>query len=279
MADPALAHALATQRVALSDGTEIPVMGLGTYRLTGSDCERIVRFALETGYRHIDTALIYENQREIARALFGYSRADLYLTSKLWPGDLTKERVPKACDQILRELKTDYVDLLLIHWPERGVALQETIEAMQKLKEAGKVRSIGVSNFTIRHLKEILPSPVPLVTNQVEFHVYLYQHELQEFCAQQKMVITAYAPLARGELARDEQLKAIGAKHGKSAIQVGLRWLIQKGCVVIPKSATPERILENADIFNFQLSDEELHTIDALNQNRRLIVPEVADFD
>lgn len=254
------------------------MVGLGTYKLTGSTCERFVQAALEIGYRHIDTAQIYDNQREIGRAIKGYDRSELYLTSKIWPGDQSKSRVPVALDQILEELQTDYLDLLLLHWPDRTIPFSESLQAMAKLQSAGKIRSLGVSNFTVRHLTEALQAGVPLVTNQIEFHPFLYQRELQDFCARAGLVITAHTPLARGEVVRNALLASIGKKYGKSAVQVALRWLIQRGCVLIPKTATIDRLHANADLFDFELLPDDLALIDGLNANRRTVNPSVADF-
>jgi 2,5-diketo-D-gluconate reductase B len=279
MARNLLAEQLSTKRYTLSDGTTIPLVGLGTYRLTGVECEKIVRLALDIGYRHIDTALVYDNQPHVARALIGHPRGELYLTSKLWIGDHTTKRVPLATEQILRELQTDYLDLLLIHWPDRAVPFEETLRAMDKLRQEGKVISLGVSNFTIRHLKTALKAGVVLVTNQVEFHPFLYQLELQRFCAEHGLVITAHTPLGRGNVSQNKELAQIGAKYGKSAVQVGLRWLLQRGCIVIPKSATPERLRTNAELFDFELAPDDLQAVDGLHADRRLVKPEVADFD
>jgi diketogulonate reductase-like aldo/keto reductase len=279
MSDGELAKALANECFELSDGTRIPMLGLGTYRLIGPVGERVVRQALEIGYRHIDTAMYYGNQAEIGWAIRGYPREELYLVSKLWPGDQTKERVPLACRQILRELKTDYIDLLLIHWPDRSVPFEETLEAMDQLRQAGKVRSIGVSNFTIRHIKDLLPVGIQLVTNQVELHPYLNQRELQTFCAEHGIRLTGFSPLARGEIFADEQLQSIGDKYGKTPGQIVLRWAIQNGVIVIPKTTNPARLVENATIFDFTLSTEDLAAVDAFNEDRRLANPDVANFD
>ncbi len=265
--------------VLLSDGTGVPALGFGTYKLTGKLCTQMVAAALEMGYRHIDTAQIYENQKAIAPALAPYSREQLYLTSKLWLGDHTRARVPRACDQILKELKTDYLDLLLIHWPDRAVPFAETLQAMAELKEAGKIRSIGVSNFTIHHLEDALAVGVPIATNQVECHPYFYQTKLFDFCKQSGIAITAWAPLLRGKVTRDPLLNEIGKRHHKTPCQVTLRWLVQKGHIAIPKTTHIERAEENFAIFDFELSRDEIAQVDSLNTDERQFYPTVNDFD
>ncbi len=276
--NPAVETALATNLLVLRSGASMPTLGVGSGKLTGRECESALRAALEIGYRHIDTAQAYDNQPEIGRALTGYDRSKLFITSKLWFGDYTEKKVPAAFDRILRELKCDYLDLLLIHWPDRSVPFAETLGAMQQLVEDGKLRSIGVSNFTIAHLEEALES-AEIAVNQVEFHPFLNQSELLNFCTQHQIILTAYCPLGRGLVASNEELQKIGGAHSKTAAQVALRWLIQKGMAAIPKSSSPARLKENAAIFDFTLSPKEMQRIDALNEDRRLINPEWGDFN
>ncbi|MGE3954517.1 MAG: aldo/keto reductase [Parachlamydiales bacterium] len=263
----------------LSDGHTIPALGFGTYQLTGKGCTQIVEAALEIGYRHIDTADYYENHRAIAPALKPYPREALYLVSKIWPGDHTRKRVPIVCNRSLKELETDYLDLFLIHWPDRSVPFAETLEAMAALQEAGKIRSIGVSNFTIRHLTAALQAGVPIVVNQIECHPYFYQRELVDFCQERGIRITAWAPLLRGEVISEPLFIEIGERYGKTPAQVTLRWLTQKGHIAIPKTSHRKRALENFSIFDFKLSGDEIKKIEGLNTGVRQFNPSFADFD
>lgn len=266
------------QTIELNGGHRIPILGLGTWKLTGESCARIVERALAIGYRHIDTAEVYLNHTDIAPTLRAIPREQLYITSKV-PGDCRASDIATTCDEILKELEIEYLDMLLMHWPVRAIPFEETLPEFAKLKAAGKVRSIGVSNFTIRHLKDALACGVSIATNQVEFHPYLYQKELLDFCRQNHIVVTAYSPLARGLLADDLLLNEIGRHHRKTASQVALRWLIQKGMVVIPKTTHEERLVENADVFDFQLSEEEMARIDGLHKHKRLVAGGWTDFD
>jgi len=265
-------------KLRLSDGYQIPMVGFGTYRLTGPTCSRMVKEALKIGYCHIDTAFVYENQTDIAPSLSGYPREELYIVSKLWLGDHTKEQVPKGARRILDELQLDYLNLLLIHWPDRTVPIGETLEAMAKLVDQGLVRSLGVSNFTVGHLRDALETGVTFVVNQVEAHPYFYQRELFEFCKENGIAVTAYAPLAKGRAAKDPRLGEIGRQYKKSASQVALCWLLQKGLIVIPKCSSPERARENFGCFDFTLSDEDMGRIDQLNEKERMVVPTFSNF-
>ncbi len=262
----------------LSDGA-IPGLGLGTWQLTGQTCVAAVQRALALGYTQIDTAIFYGNHAEIAEAIRDVDRAKLFLTSKVPPGRLRHDDVIAACEETLRELGTNYLDLWLIHWPNKGIPMEETFRALKELKDAGKVKAVGVSNFTVRHLKEALQvSKVPIAVNQVEFHPGLYQKKLLEFCEEHGIIVTAYSPLGRGGLVGDETLAAIGKAHGKTAGQVALRWLHQHGIVVIPKASSEAHLRENRGIFDFSLTDEEMARIDALDGGR-IVRPPFAEFD
>jgi diketogulonate reductase-like aldo/keto reductase len=255
------------ERFALKDGNSIPALGLGTWQLTGEICVRVVRRALELGYVHIDTAEIYGNQREIGRAIKGFPRSELFLTSKVWTNHLWYEEVLEACDRTLEELGTDYIDLYLIHWPNDEVPLKETLKAMRKLKEKGKVRSVGVSNFDVGHLEEALVVEERLVVvNQIEFHPYLYPKEVHEFCKRRGIVVTAYSPLGRGRVLQDEKIRRIARKLGRTPAQICLRWAIQKGAVVIPKASSAEHLKENLEVFGWELSEEDMADLDSLNK-------------
>jgi 2,5-diketo-D-gluconate reductase B len=258
--------------VCLSSGWQMPVLGLGTWRLSGETCTRVVRKALELGYCHLDTAEMYGNHRDIARAIKGFDRASLFITSKVPPGSLRHRSVHRMCEKALRELGTDYLDLYLIHWPNPDVPMEETFRALAELQEQGKVRSIGVSNFSVRRLTEAVGvSEAPIVTNQIEFHPLLYQRELLEFCRSHGVVVTAYCPLARGAVLRNEVITELARKHGRTPAQIALRWLVQKGIVVIPKTSSEERLRENMAIFDWSLPAENEREIDDIGESARLI--------
>jgi len=265
--------------IKLSQGNKMPLLGLGTWQLTGPKCTAAVQKAIELGYNHIDTAQVYTNQPEVGKGISSFERSKIFITSKIWNTDLAADAVPKACDRILQELNTDYVDLLLVHWPNRHTPVAETLGAMQKLVEAGKARSLGVSNFTIYHLKEALESNAAKISvNQVEFHPLLYQKELFEFCSQNSIAITAYSPLARQSALQHRAIKAVAESNGKTPAQACLRWMVQKGIVVIPKASSEAHIKENMGIFGWQLSPADEKAIDAINRNKRLINPPFAEF-
>ncbi len=265
----------------LPTGKAMPALGLGTWQLTGDVCTAAATKALGLGYTHIDTADFYGNHAEIAQALANASRkrGELFLTSKVKPFDLRHDDLKASAARLLEELKTEYLDLLLIHWPNKEIPMAETFTALAELVAEGKARHIGVSNFTVRHLTEALQvSKVPIAVNQVEFHPGLYQKELLAFCKEHDILVTAYSPLGRGGLTDDAALAAIGEAHGKSAGQVALRWLHQHGIVAIPKASSEAHLKENMDIFDFSLTDEEMARIDAL-PGKRLVNPPFAEFE
>ncbi|MFB6285761.1 MAG: aldo/keto reductase [Candidatus Bipolaricaulia bacterium] len=245
-----------------ANGAEIPALGFGTFEIHGSQAEEMVHHALELGYRHIDTAQAYENEAEVGRAIerSPVDRSELFLTTKIMPQDFGRRDLPVALEKSLDQLGTDYVDLVLLHWPNPEVPIADTMEALQEVREAGHTRHIGVSNFTVALLNEALAhSDVPLVTNQVEYHPFLSQAPVLDVVRANGMSLTAYSPLAKGDVAKNEVLQRIGEAHGKTPGQVALRWLIQQDQVIaIPKTANPERCEANFQIFDFQLSDEEM---------------------
>ena len=261
-------------------GADVPVLGWGTWRLDGQECTRTVRSALEIGYRHIDTAQTYFNEEQVGRAIYesGIQRDAIFLTTKLAYDDVTHAAVLKSTEQSLGKLKTDYVDLLLIHWPSRMTPLTETLQAMEELVSQGRVRHIGVSNFPSELLKEACQlSNIPIFANQVEYHPYLSQQKLLEACGGEGVLLTAYAPIARGKVLREELLKNIGMRYGKSPVQVTLRWLIQQKSVsAIPKSAHAERLASNCDIFDFELTYQEMSSIFGLARGGRMLNPGIA---
>ena len=249
----------------LTSGYKMPALGLGTWQLRGRTCIQAVRTALELGYDHLDTAEAYRNHEAIGEALEGYDREKVFITSKIPPSELRRDDVLAMGNRALSELGVDYLDLLLIHWPNDEIPLSETLPAMAQLVHEGKVRSIGVSNFMTHHLEEALPlAQVPITVNQVKFHPYHNQRELLDYCEAHDIVVTSYSPFGNGSLIGDAALKRIAAKYERSMPQVVLKWLLTKGLVVIPKSANPAHIAANMDIFDWDLEDEDFEAIERL---------------
>ena len=251
------------KNIELASGHEIPILGLGTWQLKGSQCERIIKVAIELGYTHIDTAWMYQNQTQIGNALHDINaqREDLFITSKIWHTHLKYDEVLSQFDVCINDLQMDYVDLLLIHWPSDSVPFEETFAAFKEIYDAGKVKSIGISNFSIEQVNKACDvSKLPVCTNQVEYHIRNNKEELRAYCETRNIPITAHRPLAVGNLAGDKELAEIGKKHGKTAAQVALRWLVQKGIITIPKSGSEPHLRENLDIFDWQLSDTEMQS-------------------
>jgi diketogulonate reductase-like aldo/keto reductase len=264
----------------LADGNEMPALGYGT-TLKGQACEEALRHALKVGYRHIDTALIYTNHEFVANGIEGHPRGELFITTKILSNRMRYDEVLADADRCLRELRVDYVDLLLVHWPSREVPMEETFGALGEVVDAGKARSIGVSNFTIRHLRKALEvSPRPITANQVEFHPHLFQENLLNYCKDQGIVVTAYRPLILGKVNEEETLRTIAKRHDATPVQVTLAWHLQHGLSAIPCSGNPEHIASNWRALALRLADREMRAIDALNRNKRYILPKgVADFD
>lgn len=255
--------------------TDVPALGYGTWELEGEDCLRGVADALELGYRHIDTAQVYGNEQLVGQAIAesDVDRGEIFLTTKVWNSRLEPERVRSSTEESLRKLRTDYVDLLLIHWPVRMDILPATLEAMDALRAEGKVRHVGVSNFTPAQLREAA-ALTRIFCNQVEYHPYLAQDALLEACREHGVMLTAYSPLARGEVANDAVLREIGEAHGKSPVQVTLRWLIQQDQVAtVPKATSRRHIEANLDISDFSLSVAECARIAALDCGKRMVDP------
>ncbi|WP_044736103.1 aldo/keto reductase [Geobacillus kaustophilus] len=258
---------------ALHNGVKMPWVGLGVYKVKeGEEVRSAVRTALEIGYRHVDTAAFYENEEGVGQAIreSGIPREQVFVTTKVWNTDQGYEATLKAFDRSLKKLGFDYVDLYLVHWPVKG-KYKETYRALEKLYKDGYVRAIGVSNFHIHHLQDVLDDcEIKPMVNQVEYHPRLTQKELHAFCRENGIQLEAWSPLMRGEILSEPTIVDIGRKYGKTPAQVVLRWDLQHGVVTIPKSVTPARIKENADIFDFSLTDEEMKQIDALNLNKRV---------
>lgn len=261
-------------------GVEVPELGLGTNRLIGTECEKTVRTALNMGYRHIDTAQMYKNEREIGSAVqrSHIDREELFITTKVWHTNLEHDDLLKITENSLRELDTPYVDLLLIHWPNPDYDVEKTLEAMLVLRDQGKALNIGVANFPMKLLKEVNEElGAPIFCNQVEYHPFLAQFDLLDYAAEEDLMVTAYSPLAQGKVTENPLLQELGEKYGKTPEQVALRWLIeQEQVVAIPKASTEEHLKQNIDIYDFQLEDDDFYAIDELDQQMRLIDPDFA---
>lgn len=258
--------------VILNNGVSMPRLGLGTYEAkTGGEVEQAVRWALDLGYRSIDTASVYKNEEGVGRGLreSGVPREDIFLTTKVWNDEQGEKETRRALERSLKRLGTEYVDLYLVHWPI-SEKMQSTWKAMEAIQKDGLAKAIGVSNFLVDHLERLLSFAeiVPAV-NQIEFHPHLQQPDLVEYCRRKEIQVEAWSPLMKGRVSKVPELKAIGEKHGKSAAQVTLRWELQQDIVTIPKSARRERIEENADVIDFGLDEEDMQTINGLDQNQR----------
>ncbi len=258
--------------VKLNNGVEIPWFGLGVWQVEeGEDATTSVNAAIEAGYVLIDTAAAYKNEESVGKAIreSGIPRDQLFVTSKLWNADQGYESTLAAFDATMDKLGLDVLDLYLIHWPVKG-KYKDSWRAMEKLYNDGRIRAIGVSNFQPHHLDDLLADAevVPAV-NQVEFHPLLTQNELLDYCTQKGIQVEAWSPLARGKLFDNDVVKTIADKYGKSPAQVLLRWVLDKGVVVLTRSVKPERIADNANIFDFQLTTDEIDQLSALNKNER----------
>ena len=257
-----------------ANGARIPAIGLGTWELRGRTCARLVEQALRLGYRHIDTAQIYENEREVGEGLrgSGVKRDEVFVTTKIWTSHFTPNDLERSAKESLVKLRLTEVDLLLLHWPNSQVPLSETVGALARARQLGLARHIGVSNFTVALIEEAVAAcPEPLVCDQVEYHPYLDQTKVREACARHGMAVVAYSPVAKGRIKNDQALMRIGDRYRKTAAQVCLRWLVQQNVAAIPRTSKLERLSENIEIFDFELSDAEMREIsDMGSANRRL---------
>jgi 2,5-diketo-D-gluconate reductase B len=244
---------------------EVPALGLGTWQITGEQCYETVSTALELGYRHIDTAQLYENEREVGRAIADsdVDREDVFLTTKVMPQRANYDGVVESTRESLERLDTDYVDLLLLHWPNPLVSFRDTARGMAELRDDGKIRHAGVSNFRRWRLKRARrQSPIPLLADQVRMHPFYTRRALREYCRNNDVMLTAYSPLAHGGMIDDDVCGAIGERYDKSPAQVALRWAIQHETVAaIPKSTSERHLAANVDIFDFSLSEREMAAI------------------
>jgi len=260
--------------IKLNDGVKMPQLGLGVFKVSDEEVKTSVEKALEVGYRAFDTAAYYCNEQSLGEVLRNSEvpREELFITSKVWNGDQGYDKTIKAFEKSLENLGTDYIDLYLVHWPCPDFDLYiDTFKALEQMQKEGKVKSIGVSNFHIEHLERLMKEcDVKPVLNQVECHPYFQQKELKDFCEKHDIRIEAWAPLMQGgKPLEDQTIKAIGETHGKTAAQVIIRWHVQEGTIVIPKSVTPARIEENINVFDFELSEDEMKQIAQLDRGER----------
>ena len=265
-------HLNINSRIILHDGNRMPLFGLGVWAAqSGQETYDAVLYALKTGYRHIDTAEMYGNEKDVGKAVVdsGINRADVFVTTKLWDSGLGYDHALKAFDVSLQKMNLDYVDLYLIHWPENGSQLK-IWRALERIKKEGRTRSIGVSNFAPKYLKELLvvDSEHPVV-NQVELSPFLQQKHIYSFCQKENIHLTGYCPLSRGNRFNDSNLSRIAKETKKSAAQVMIRWALQRGHTVIPKSVSPARIEENANVFDFNLNNAQMKILDGLEEGLR----------
>lgn len=263
---------------------KIPALGLGTFQLEGNTAHRMVTAALATGYRHIDTAQMYHNEDAVGKAIkeSGVTREEVFLTTKVLPSNLAKKSFLPSVEESLRKLRTEYVDLLLIHWPNAEVPVEAYIDELVKAQEKGYTRYIGVSNHTISLLDKVLTTGANIITNQVEYHPFLDQDKLYDYLRSHYISLTAYSPVAHGKVVGNGTLKRIGEKYGKNEVQITLRWLLQQEDVLaIPRTSKESHLQSNFNVFDFELTQEEVRQIDQLKQeNNRLINPSFApDWD
>ena len=244
-------------------GARIPILGLGTWEMEGRDCSRAVEQALRLGYRLVDTAQVYENEREVGDGirLSGVPRNEVFLITKVWTTHFAPNELVRSVKDSVSRLRSE-IDVLLLHWPNPQVPLVETLGALARVKELGLTRHIGLSNFTVALMEQALAlSAEPLVCDQVEYHPYLDQTKVRDACARHGMAVVAYSPIAKGRIRGDQTLARIGQAHGKTAAQICLRWLVQQNVAAIPRTSKIERLSENIDVFDFVLSEDEMREI------------------
>jgi diketogulonate reductase-like aldo/keto reductase len=255
-------------KIVEANGARIPAVGLGTWELRGDDCVRLINEAAKIGYRHFDTAQKYENEAAVGEGLLkcGLKRDEYFLTTKIWPEDFHAKDFARVARECLARLKHDHVDLLLLHWPSKSIPLAETLGALVQAKKDGLTKHIGLSNFTVPMLDEVAKlTSEPIVCDQIELHPYLDAKKITAACKKHGLAVVAYCPIARGRITGDALLADIGKKYHKSTAQVSLRYLVQQGYVVIPRTSKVERLRENIAIFDFELSDADMNAIAALS--------------
>jgi len=265
----------------LHNGVKMPWFGLGVFKVKeGSEVVDSVKAAIKNGYKSIDTAAVYQNEEGVGQAIkeAGVPREELFITTKVWNADQGYETTLNAFETSMEKLGLEYLDLYLIHWPVAG-KYKDTWKALEKLYKDGRVRAIGVSNFHVHHLKDLMAeAEIKPMVNQVEYHPHLAQTELLEFCKAEGIQMEAWSPLKQGELLSEPTIVEIAENHGKSPAQIILRWDLQNGVVTIPKSIKEHRIVENADVFNFELSAEDMNRLNSLNKDER-VGPDPDNFD
>lgn len=266
-------NSIQTSKVKLNNGVEMPWLGLGVFQSKeGPEVETAVKCALETGYRSVDTAAMYHNEHGVGKVILesGIPRHEIFLTTKIWNSDQGYQSTFRAFEKSLEKLQTDYIDLYLIHWP-KGELSVETWKAMEELYEQGRIRAIGVSNFLVHQLKHLTAnSQIKPMVNQFEFHPRLIQPDLLKFCKDNQIQVEAWRPIMEGKVNDIPVIQELSVKYQKSPVQIVLRWDIQKGVVTIPKSVNPERIRHNAEIFDFELTKEDMAKIDGLDRHARI---------
>ena len=259
-------------KLKLNNGVEIPILGLGTYLADqGHQAVQAIEFALEAGYRHFDTAAFYFNEESVGKAIreSHYDRKEIFVTTKVWNSDHGYAKTLKAFDLSMKKLDIEYVDLYLVHWPVENLR-NETWRALEKLYDEGLCRAIGVSNYTIQHLDELLEDcTIEPAVNQVEYHPFLYQKKLRDYCRSKNIALESYSPLTKGQRINDKHLTEIAKKYNKSNAQILIRWNIEQEVVVIPKSSNKERIIENSKVFDFTIKPEDMEKLNALNEGYR----------
>lgn len=263
----------------LNDELSIPMIGFGTWKLKGEEGRVAVESALKVGYRHIDTADRYGNHAEVGEVIkaSNVARSDIFLTTKVWRERLKRDEILADVDRFLQELSTEYVDLLLIHWPNREVPVEETLLAMEECRQAGKIKAIGVSNFTEKHLETARATGVKVVNNQIELHPSFNQSDLRAYCAQAGISVTAYSPLRSGDMDHPS-VRDLAAKYGRSPAQVILNWIIRRDLIVIPQTTNLERMKENLAAADFTMSEGDLAILDSLPPGPRYNDPDFGEF-
>lgn len=258
---------------------KLPQIGFGTYRMHGVEAEKVMASAYDVGYRYFDTAIFYENEQEIGNVLCKKPREEFILSTKLHVDQMGYHPALNGVERSLNKLQTDYIDLYLLHWPNPRDLVLETLEALDSLKQKGRIREYGVCNSTIHHLEDMREGGFKVFCNQVEYHLYFDQEELLDYCLNHEIQLVGYCPLARGALREEGALLEIAKKYEKTPAQIALRWLIQKKIVPIPKTVNYNRLQENFDLFDFNLLDEEVARLNKLNRNYRIVAPDCQDFD
>ena len=267
--------------ITLKGGLQMPIIGFGTWQLEPETCYQAVTEALKIGYRHIDTAKVYDNESAVGKAIneSGIPRSEIFLTTKLWKDFLKKEYIKSECKASLDKLNQTYVDLYLIHWPNKEVPIKETLEGLDELKQEGLIKSFGVSNFTIHHLQDVLKTGFDIVNNQVEFHPTLYQKDLIDFCQTNDIAVTAYSPIGQGRDIKLAPILNLAEKYQRSPAQVVISWINSKNVIAIPRSSNPQNIADNIRASEWQLEPEDIAVIDKLNEDYRVCFPDFNEFN